>query len=86
MLAETRPLASPEIAATPDDRILAAMTRRIFRAGFSSKVIDARREAFEGAFDRFDPARCAWMTEECFDQLLKQRDIGIIADFRACGT
>ena len=51
------------------------MTRRIFCAGFSSKVIDAKWEAFESAFERFDPARCAWMTEERFDELLKHKDI-----------
>ncbi len=71
MLAETRPLAPRDIAAIPDDRILAAMTRRIFCAGFSSKVIDAKWEAFESAFEQFDPAHCAWMTEERFDELLK---------------
>ena len=42
MLSETRPLAPQDIAKIPDDRILAAMTRRVFSAGFSSKVIDAK--------------------------------------------
>ena len=65
-------MTSPTI---PDDRILAAMTRRVFCAGFSSKVIDTKWEAFESAFERFDPARCAWMTEERFDELLKSKDI-----------
>jgi hypothetical protein len=71
MLAETRPLAPHVIAAIPDDRVLAAMTRRVFCAGFSSKVIDAKWEAFESAFERFDPARCVWMTDERLDELLK---------------
>ncbi|WP_323990783.1 DNA-3-methyladenine glycosylase I [Nguyenibacter sp. L1] len=75
MLFETRPLAPDDIAKIPDDRILAAMTRRVFSAGFSSKVIDAKWEAFESAFERFDPARCASMTEERFDELLKDKDI-----------
>jgi 3-methyladenine DNA glycosylase Tag len=75
MLAETRPLAPHDIAATPDDRILAAMTRRVFCAGFSSRVIDAKWEAFESAFEHFDPARCAWMTEERFDELLRDKNI-----------
>ena len=75
ILAETRPLAAQEIAAIPNDRILAAMTRPIFCAGFSSKAIDAKWEAFESAFEQFDPARCAWMTEERFDELLKEKDI-----------
>jgi 3-methyladenine DNA glycosylase Tag len=74
-LAETRPLAPHEIAAIPDDRILAAMTRRIFCAGFSWSVIDAKWEGFESAFAQFDPARCAWMTEERFDELLRDKNI-----------
>ena len=75
MLAETRPLAARDIATIPDDRVLAAMTRRVFCAGFSSRVIDAKWEAFKSAFERFDPGRCAWMTEERFDELLKRKDI-----------
>ena len=75
MLAETRLLAPQDIAKIPDDRILAAMTRRVFSAGFSSKVIGAKWQSFESAFEHFDPARCAWMTEERFDELLKDKDI-----------
>jgi 3-methyladenine DNA glycosylase Tag len=75
MLSETRPLAPQDIAKIPDDRILAAMTRRVFSAGFSSKVIDAKWQSFESAFEQFDPARCAWMSEERFDELLEDKDI-----------
>lgn len=75
MLAETRPLGPNDIALVTDDRVLAAMTRQIFYAGFSSKVIDAKWEAFENAFEHFDPARCFWMTEERFDELLMRKDI-----------
>jgi 3-methyladenine DNA glycosylase Tag len=75
MLAETRPLAPHDIATIPDDRVLAAMTRRVFCAGFSWKVIDAKWDAFESAFERFDPARCAWMNDEQIDDLLKRKDI-----------
>jgi 3-methyladenine DNA glycosylase Tag len=70
-LAETPVLPPQVIAAMPDDRILAAMTRRIFNAGFSSKVIDAKWDAFESAFEKFDPRACAHITEERFDALLK---------------
>ena len=75
-LAETRPLAPADIAAVPDHQILSSMTRRVFYAGFSAKVIDAKWNAFEAAFDNFAPERCAWMTEERFDELL--RDKGIV--------
>lgn len=71
LLAETAPRGPAEIAATPDDRILAEMTRRIFYAGFSSKVIDAKWPGFEAAFDGFDPRACAFMTDDRFDALTK---------------
>jgi 3-methyladenine DNA glycosylase Tag len=74
-LAETPALAPAVIAATPDDRILAAMTRRIFYAGFSAKVIDAKWEAFEAAFARFDPTACAFVTEAGFDALVRNGGI-----------
>ena len=51
------------------------MTRRIFYAGFSSKVIDDKWPAFEAGFDGFDPNACAFMSEEHFDQLLQDRGI-----------
>ena len=75
MLADTASRTPAEIAATPDDRILAEMTRRIFYAGFSSKVIDDKWDAFEKGFDRFDPNACAFMTEAHFDALMQDRSI-----------
>lgn len=75
ILASTRPLPPEAIAATPDDRILAAMTRLIFQAGFSWKVIDEKWPAFEAAFDRFDLHRCTFMTEQRFDALTKDASI-----------
>jgi 3-methyladenine DNA glycosylase Tag len=75
ILAETRPLDSATIAATPADRILAAMTKRIFCAGFSSTVVDRKWEAFEVAFGRFDPLRCAALSDEHFNQLVRNPSI-----------
>lgn len=75
LLAETASRPPAAIAAIPDDRILAEMTRRIFYAGFSSKVIDAKWPAFESAFAGFDPKACAFMSEEWFDRLLQDRGI-----------
>jgi len=48
-LAETRSRTPAEIAATPDDRILAEMTRRIFNAGF------ARDNVKDVVFQRYFP-------------------------------
>lgn len=75
VLAKTASRSSAEIAGIPDDRILAEMTRRIFYAGFSSKVIDDKWPAFEKGFDGFDPGPCAFMNEERFDALMKDRGI-----------
>jgi 3-methyladenine DNA glycosylase Tag len=75
ILAATAPLSPPEIAATPDDRILAEMTRRIFYAGFSSRVIDDKWPAFEKGFDGFGPNACAFMSAEHFDGLVQDRGI-----------
>jgi 3-methyladenine DNA glycosylase Tag len=75
MLAQTPSREPAEIAAIPDDRVLAEMTRRIFYAGFSSKVIDAKWDAFEATFDGFDAHTCAFMTEERFDALMQDRGI-----------
>jgi 3-methyladenine DNA glycosylase Tag len=70
-LAKSRPLQPADVAAIPNDRILAEMSRCVFHAGFSWKVVDAKWDAFEEAFGGFDPHYCASMSEERFDALLK---------------
>ena len=51
------------------------MTRFIFIAGFRWKVIDAKWPGFEEAFWCFDPNRCAMMSDEDTDALLKDTRI-----------
>jgi 3-methyladenine DNA glycosylase Tag len=75
MLAATASRTAEEIGAIQDDRILAEMTRRIFCAGFSWKVIDDKWPAFESGFQSFDPRACAFMSEEWFDALMQNRGI-----------
>ena len=75
ILAETPSRTPEEIAATPDHRILAEMTRRIFYAGFSWKVVDDKWPAFERGFFGFDPNACAFMTEAQYDALMQDRGI-----------
>jgi 3-methyladenine DNA glycosylase Tag len=75
ILAETPSRTPAEIAAMPDHRILAEMTRRIFYAGFSWKVVDDKWPAFEQGFFGFDPNACAFMTEAQFDTLMQNRGI-----------
>jgi len=75
ILATTAPRPPAEIASTPDDRILAEMTRCIFDAGFSSKVVDDKWPAFGAGFDGFDPNACAFTSEEHSDRLLQDRGV-----------
>lgn len=58
-----------EIAALPDDRILAEMTRRVFSAGFAWSVIDTKWPGFEAAFLGFDIARLNYQPAEFWEGL-----------------
>ena len=75
LISQHAPKSAPELAATPDDRILAAMTRFVFVAGFQWRVIEAKWAGFETAFWGFDPGRCAVMSDEDIDALLKDTRI-----------
>lgn len=74
-LAEVKSLSVEAQAKVPDDRILSQMARHIFQSGFSWSVIDNKWPGFERAFDGFDPAANAVMSDETFDALLKNADI-----------
>ena len=74
-IAEHAPASREALAAIPDDRWLARMSRCVFQAGFSWQVIDKKWPGFEEAFEGFDPNRCAMMSDETFDALLKDRRI-----------
>ncbi|MDF1608426.1 DNA-3-methyladenine glycosylase I [Hoeflea sp. YIM 152468] len=69
------PKASAELAAIADDRWLAAMTRGVFQAGFSWKVVDSMWPGFEAAFDGFDIGHCAMLNDEDFDRLVSDTRI-----------
>ncbi|WP_436399043.1 DNA-3-methyladenine glycosylase I [Roseobacter sp. S98] len=68
-------LSAQEVAAIPDDRWLAQMTRSIFQAGFNWKVVDNMWPGFETAFRGFDPGPCAFMDDEWFDALVTDTSI-----------
>jgi 3-methyladenine DNA glycosylase Tag len=78
-----------ELAAIPDDRWLAEMTRGVFRAGFNWRVIENKWPGFEEAFHSFDPPLNAAMSEEEFDAHLKDtriiRNAQKVASVRANG-
>lgn len=70
-----RPKSQAELTAIPDDRWLAAMTRAVFQAGFSWKVIETKWPDFEKAFWGFDVGRCSMMSDEDLDTLVKDKRI-----------
>lgn len=71
----TPPKSAAELAAIPDDRWLATMTRCVFQAGFNWKVVDNLWPGFEAAFDGFDVGRCAMLTDEDFERLVSDKRI-----------
>jgi 3-methyladenine DNA glycosylase Tag len=75
LIAEHAAKTRAEIAATPDDRILARMSERVFQAGFNWRVVANMWKGFEIAFHGFDPVWCGAMSEEEFDALLKDTRI-----------
>lgn len=70
-----KPKSADELAAIPDDRWLAAMTRAVFQAGFNWKVVEAMWPGFETAFKGFDIGTCALMDDDWFDQLVQDTSI-----------
>lgn len=69
------PKSDQELAAIPDDRWLAAMTRGVFQAGFNWKVVESMWPGFELAFDGFDVGRCAMLNDEDFGRLVSDTRI-----------
>ena len=63
------------LAALADDRVLAEMTKRVFSAGFSWSVIEAKWPGFEAAFLSFDPPRLAFQPDEFWEKLAKDERI-----------
>ncbi|MBO6561463.1 MAG: DNA-3-methyladenine glycosylase I [Nisaea sp.] len=62
-------------AALTDDRILAEMAKRVFQAGFSWKVIEAKWPGFEQAFEHFDVAANGEMSAERLASLMADERI-----------
>ncbi len=64
-----------DLAATPDHRFLAGMTRCVFQAGFNWKVIENKWDGFEAAFQGFDIDACAFLSDDAIDELAKDTRI-----------
>jgi 3-methyladenine DNA glycosylase Tag len=69
-------VASPKaLAKLGDDRVLAAMTKRIFSAGFVWSVIEAKWQGFEAAFLDFAPQRLLAQPDEFWEGLAGDKRI-----------
>ena len=64
LAAHAGPKSAAELMAVPDDRWLAQMTRCVFQAGFVWKVIEAKWDGFEAAFEGFDPSRVSFFSDD----------------------
>ena len=56
------PKSADELRATPDDRYLSDMSRRIFRAGLKYSLVDGKWPVFEEVFVGFAPRRVVAMS------------------------
>ena len=65
-----KPKSAAELAAIPEDRWLAEISKYVFRTGLAWQVIDNKWPGFEEAFHGFDIGRCAFMDDEMFDSLI----------------
>lgn len=63
------------LAKVPADRYLSVMTKCVFNAGFNWKVIDAKWDGFEAAFEGFDPGKLAFFGDEMMDRLVSDERI-----------
>lgn len=63
------------LAKEPADRLLSVMTKCVFNAGFNWKVIEAKWDGFEAAFEGFDPGKLAFFGDEMLDRLVSDERI-----------
>lgn len=67
--------AREQLAGTPDDRILAEMSRRVFSSGFAWTVIEKKWPGFEEAFLGFDPGQLVFQPDDFWDARLSDKRI-----------
>lgn len=66
-----QPKTDQELEALTDDRYLSVMTRRVFRAGMTHSVVDARWPAFEALLWGFDPQKMVLLSPEQIEKLAR---------------
>jgi len=70
-----KPKSKAALKKMPDDRWLAGMTKAVFQAGFSWKVVESKWPGFEEAFEGFNPPRVAFFADEELGQLVSDTRI-----------
>ena len=70
-----RPEPPESLAMIGDDRYLSVMNRRVFRAGLTHKLVDARWPAFEAAFADFDIASVAALDDTALLRLARDETL-----------
>ncbi len=78
------PLPRDEVAAIPDDRFLAAMTKKVFQSGFVWRVIEQKWPAFEEVFFDFDIEKVLLMPDEMLEK--KASDKRIVRNYKKVMT
>ncbi len=73
LLSLTRP--NKQLVSIQDDRVLAQMTKCIFQAGFSWKVVEKKWPDFELAFKQFNPKNLQYLSAEELELLAKDARI-----------
>lgn len=71
LLAATPARRPADIANLSDDRVLSEMSRYVFYAGFSPRVVQAKWPGIEAAFEQFDVGRNAVMDPPRFEALMQ---------------
>ncbi len=75
LAAHAAPKSADELRAVSDDRWLAQMTRCVFQAGFVWKVVEAKWDGFEAAFEGFDPSRISFWSDDDIARLASDERI-----------
>ena len=74
-LSSSKAKPAEELARIPDDRWLAMATKCIFQAGFNWKVIEAKWDGFEAAFEGFDLGRWILSSDDDIATLVSDKRI-----------
>lgn len=69
------PMSKEELASLDESRFLAEMTRCIFQAGFSWKVIEQKWSGFEDVFHGFDPNTILGLLPDEWEEIGKDKRI-----------